>query len=516
MSVPTAFNCPQSLQLQTDSSSELQSITPVTPSPLPSARNVPWGFESPSGEYYERICSVIGLYDFFSSDSDRLSFRKHEILEIVRQDESGWWGAVRIDGSKIGWIPAKFVRALSDDAAHKVYDFRERTRIPEFAVKSESVRSAPPLSRRICETLSCMAVSDYESSDMSWTQVSPPPSGWSDPSIVTQQPREPTTPEKPDNFRNSPPPNPELPEYEIEDHSTVAVSQTVVPPVPQELKPLRLDKSLPASPDRATAPNSASAESKISAHRRNSSDSAIDLPDDSSRHARTQTSDQLSALVTSLDVPPSPLPCPLPPNPRPRPGKVLQLTGDDSAQAFHNAKQAQANLPWFLKHRYAEEEIKLDFDGTVKAGTLPALVEHLVVDSLREIRFSAPQLSVSNRFIAGASQQEIFRRAFLVTFRTFATATEVFDLLVAQFELDVPPNLSEEEFKRWKREKLRPTQKRVLTVLTMWLEEYDLLNQDPEVAPKLQDFLRVIVTPPALALTAKHMLKSLERLVSFK
>jgi son of sevenless-like protein len=49
----------------------------------------------------------------------------------------------------------------------------------------------------------------------------------------------------------------------------------------------------------------------------------------------------------------------------------------------------------------------------------------------------------------------------------------------------------------------------------MWLEEYDLLNQDPEVAPKLQDFLRLIVTPPALALTAKHMLKSLERLVCF-
>jgi len=50
----------------------------------------------------------------------------------------------------------------------------------------------------------------------------------------------------------------------------------------------------------------------------------------------------------------------------------------------------------------------------------------------------------------------------------------------------------------------------------MWLEEYDLLNQDPEVAPKLQDFLRLIVNPPALALTAKHMLKSLERLVSLK
>jgi son of sevenless-like protein len=118
------------------------------------------------------------------------------------------------------------------------------------------------------------------------------------------------------------------------------------------------------------------------------SDSVIDLPDNTlslpgpSTIVRTQTSEQLSSLVSSLDVPPSPLP--FPPNARPRPGKILQLTGDDSAQAFHNAKQAQAKLPWYLKHRHGEEEIKLDFDGTVKAGTLPALVEHLVVDSLRE------------------------------------------------------------------------------------------------------------------------------------
>ena len=96
---------------------------------------------------------------------------------------------------------------------------------------------------------------------------------------------------------------------------------------------------------------------------------------------------------------------------------------------------------------------------------------------------------------------------------TFMTATEVFGLLAAQYKLDIPPNLSEEEFEQWKREKLRPTQKCVLTVLTMWLKEYDLLNQDPDVASKLQDFLCLIVTPPALALTVKHMLKSLEHLI---
>lgn len=494
MSVPPPYDCPQSLHLQVDPLPDLRSISPVAPSPVSSfARSEPWGYASPSGEFYGRICSVIGLYDFFSSDPDRLSFRKHDVLEIVRQDESGWWGAVRSDGSEIGWIPAKFVRALSDDVAYKAH--AERTRIPDLATVTESVGSARPPSGQTVETISSgTAVPDNEPSD------------------ITQEPDRP-------RLRNSPPPSYEIHEHEIEEPPTPTDFLTAIPPVSQGLQPLRLDKSLPASPDGTTAPNSARVGPKISAHRRNSSDSAIDFPDSpsgSSTIARAQTSDQFSSLVSFLDIPLSPLPYRFPANARPRPGKVLQLTGDDSAQAFHNAKQAQANLPWFLKHRHGEEEIKLEFDGTVKAGTLPALVEHLVVNPLRENRFSAQQPLVADRSVAGASQQEIFRRAFLVTFRTFATATEVFSLLAAQYELDAPPNLSEEEFEQWKYEKLRPTQKRVLTVLTMWLEEYDLLNQDPEVAPKLQDFLRVIVNPPALALTAKHMLKSLERLVSFR
>lgn len=65
-------------------------------------------------------------------------------------------------------------------------------------------------------------------------------------------------------------------------------------------------------------------------------------------------------------------------------GKIKQLTGDDDAQAFHNAKVAQANLPWFLRPNYRDEDIQMDNDGSVKAGTLPALVEHLLVDTLSE------------------------------------------------------------------------------------------------------------------------------------
>ena len=62
--------------------------------------------------------------------------------------------------------------------------------------------------------------------------------------------------------------------------------------------------------------------------------------------------------------------------------KVLKLTGDDDAQAFHNARVAQANMPWYLKPSYTPDDIKMDYDGRVRAGSLPALVERLTAESL--------------------------------------------------------------------------------------------------------------------------------------
>ncbi|KAI9444951.1 ras GEF [Lactarius indigo] len=489
MSVSPSFNRPRSLRLSIDTPALRDYVTSTSPLNS-SARREPWSYESPSGECYERICTVICLYDFSSSDPDHLSFRRNEVLDIVKQEESGWWAAVRSDGSEVGWVPASYVHTLSDHAVERPYTALEKTRIPEYRADQESVRSAPVFSTRSGDSPSSAGATH---SDNDTTRVR----------LATGKSHD--IPATEDDLQ-VPSPNAALREtenvLEISDSSfaLLSISQS-------ERPPLRLDKSLPASPAPTTP--SSDIESKLGGLGRSFSGGAIDrtrrrrpvlLDDQSSLQRlstiiRTRTSDQLSDLVPpETHPPPSPSAPPLPPYAHPRPGKVLQLTGDDSAQAFHNAKQAQANLPWYLKHQHGEEEIKLEFDGTVKAGTLPALVERLVVDPLR------------------VSQQEMFRRAFLVTFRTFATSTEVFDLLVGQYELEVPQNLTEEEFDLWRREKLRPTQKRVLTVLTMWLEEYDLLNQDPEVAPKLQDFLSLIISPSSLALTAKHMLKSLERL----
>ncbi len=62
-----------------------------------------------------------------------------------------------------------------------------------------------------------------------------------------------------------------------------------------------------------------------------------------------------------------------------RSDKVRQITGEDEAQAFHEAQLSQGI--WYLRPTYnAEHEIQISQDGTVSAGTLRALVERLTVD----------------------------------------------------------------------------------------------------------------------------------------
>jgi son of sevenless len=117
-------------------------------------------------------------------------------------------------------------------------------------------------------------------------------------------------------------------------------------------------------------------------------------------------------------------------------------------------------------------------------------------------------------FADGMAQETLFRNTFLMTFRSFTTPERLFELLVDRYQMDQSGNLSLEEFEEWKEKKLRSTQKRVLTVLTMWLEDHRLLDEEPHMAKQLTEFLSLIVTPEPLAITAKLMLESLERLVS--
>jgi son of sevenless-like protein len=111
-------------------------------------------------------------------------------------------------------------------------------------------------------------------------------------------------------------------------------------------------------------------------------------------------------------------------------------------------------------------------------------------------------------------QDKSFRNVFFLTFRTFATADEIFSMLVGRYELPPPEGISIQEIDEWRERKLRPTQNRVLMCLTTWLEDYSMLNEDPHVARQMQEFLSLIQQPPQLALAARLILESLSRLVS--
>jgi son of sevenless len=102
-----------------------------------------------------------------------------------------------------------------------------------------------------------------------------------------------------------------------------------------------------------------------------------------------------------------------------------------------------------------------------------------------------------------------------MTFRTFATPDEVFDLLVERYETIPPTDLADTELEEWKEKKLIPLQSRVLIVFTMWLQDYGLLDEEPHIAGRLVTFLTLIVSPSSLMLTAKLILRDLERSVRF-
>ncbi|KAE9400617.1 ras GEF [Gymnopus androsaceus JB14] len=180
--------------------------------------------------------------------------------------------------------------------------------------------------------------------------------------------------------------------------------------------------------------------------------------------------------------------------------KIKKLTGSVEALLFHNAVLVQANPPWYLKPRHAED-IRTDTDGKLISGTRTALVERLVWDTIP-----------SPKDTRKAAQDTAYRCIFLMTFRTFMAPDELFDMLVGIYRMCYPKNLTESEFVEWRERCLHPTQFMVLIVFTMWLEEHRLLEEEPHISLRLIEFLELIKPPSPLTVTAQSIIQSITRL----
>jgi son of sevenless len=92
-------------------------------------------------------------------------------------------------------------------------------------------------------------------------------------------------------------------------------------------------------------------------------------------------------------------------------------------------KVAADYQPWYLRPNYLATDILIEPDGSVRGGTVPALVERLTAHE----QVSDPT----------------FGKAFLMTYKSFTTLDEVFDLLVARFHIQPPENLTQLEREDW-------------------------------------------------------------------
>ncbi|CAI7641313.1 unnamed protein product [Penicillium manginii] len=146
--------------------------------------------------------------------------------------------------------------------------------------------------------------------------------------------------------------------------------------------------------------------------------------------------------------------------------------------------------PWFLKMDHEGEVFHDTKNDTpiLKCGTLSGLVEHLT----RHDKLDAS-----------------FNNTFLLTYRSFTTASELFEMLVQRFNIQPPFGLTAEDMQMWIDRKQKPIRFRVVNILKSWFDQFwmepnDEVNMDlmQRVHDFTKDSIATTKTPGAPALIA--------------
>ena len=109
-----------------------------------------------------------------------------------------------------------------------------------------------------------------------------------------------------------------------------------------------------------------------------------------------------------------------------------------------------------------DHEGEISFDTKVnppqvRGGTLTALVEQLT----RHDRLDSP-----------------FNNTFLLTYRSFTTAAELFEMLVKRFSIQPPRGISQDDYQTWVEKKQKPIRFRVVNILKSWFDTFWMENND--------------------------------------
>ncbi|KZW00497.1 ras GEF [Exidia glandulosa HHB12029] len=490
---------------------------------------------------------VLCLYDFDGQDPDQLSFHQGDVLRIVQTQDTGWWAALDPTESSIGWVPQEFVQRMSDEMLYTytyVTNELETARASEFDTGYESPQeqsgnsllapdyggqaSAPVSPAGRLHPFTVVPIPGTRRASAQMTMLSeinaavPPSPRVPVPQPIASPQTAPLYP--PSHYRpaanaGSLPAHDETREYHEAEH------YRPLPPVHQSRSqtapsvPLLINKPVPPTPESSTdGPGLSRSVSESATIASMSTTARTGRRRPTPLMADDQTTLNRISMAVDAYSQRSESPAQFFEHHRPRPsfdelsvdtstGSMSDTASTTSSRRKHseaqdltarmNVLQAQARLPWYLRPSYADgEDIFLEADGSVKGGNIIALVERLSVDA------------------GNFAESKAYRHAFLLTFKSFTTADILFDLLEERYRMDHPPELNDEQFQEWREKKQKPAQTRILVVMREWLEDHNMLQEDPHIGVKLREFLMLVKSPPAQALTAKQTLQSLDRLQS--
>ncbi|KAG5301279.1 cell division control protein [Histoplasma ohiense] len=126
---------------------------------------------------------------------------------------------------------------------------------------------------------------------------------------------------------------------------------------------------------------------------------------------------------------------------------------DKAQRFFGDTIPTEPAMQWYLNIDH-ESEVFYDNKGevpTLKCGTLAGLVEHLTRHDKLDTSFNS---------------------TFLLTYRSFTTASELFEMLVHRFTLQPPYGLDKTDLQTWIEQKQIPIRIRVVNIMKNWFENY--------------------------------------------
>ncbi|KAI9032844.1 ras guanine nucleotide exchange factor domain-containing protein [Phycomyces nitens] len=142
--------------------------------------------------------------------------------------------------------------------------------------------------------------------------------------------------------------------------------------------------------------------------------------------------------------------------------------------------------PWYLGHDHNSDIVLLNLDGTVKGGTLVALVERLTMHNALDTSYIA---------------------TFLLTYKSFCKTEEFVDCLERRYNMHPPEGLTPEELEDWTERKQKLVRLRVFNVIKNWLENY-YNREDEMILDRLEFFTTTVIRD-----TSSFAADQLERLI---